>query len=95
MLDDLDTALSTSPAQFLSATSAIVGVQPIVCDQLTDGLNLKTRRPMRALVVAGSVLQRRLHAEPLGIDLPQWLVELGFMLSVLLAAGGAAVTLGT
>lgn len=76
ILDHLDSWLDTSPAQFLSMTSALVGVQPTVCEQLADGLTLRTRRPLRALAVAGAVLQRRPHAEPVGIDLPRWLVDL-------------------
>lgn len=76
MADELDHWLDSSPAQFLSMTSAIAGVQPTVFDQLAADTTLRSRRPLRALAVAGPVLQRRMPIEPLGIDLPRWLLDL-------------------
>ena len=76
MVDNLDVWLDTSPAQFLSMTSAIAGVRPVLFDELAEDVTLKSRRPLRALAMAGPVLQRRPPADPLGIDLPRWLRDL-------------------
>ena len=76
MADELDHWLDSSPAQFLSMTSAIAGIQPTAFDQLAADTTLRSRRPLRALAVAGPVLQRRVPTEPLGIDLPPWLLDL-------------------